>query len=100
MDVKGKVKDMLLGTLIETDGIIMRSGANAIAAIASIEIPRDEWLEIINNLAENTIHTDYNVRKASITTLGFVCQELKGVHAKINLHTCSQILGSIILGSR
>jgi len=30
------VKDMLLSTLIEPDAVMMRSGANAIAAIASI----------------------------------------------------------------
>jgi hypothetical protein len=29
----------------------MRAGADAIAQIASIEIPRGEWLDIINTLA-------------------------------------------------
>jgi len=29
----------------------MKAGANAIAQIAAIEIPRSEWMDIVNTLA-------------------------------------------------
>lgn len=50
--------------------------ANIISAIASIEIPRGEWDGLIPNLCMNAEHTMYNVRLASLTTLGYICEEL------------------------
>jgi importin subunit beta-1 len=84
---------------VASDLNIMRAGANAIAQIAAIEIPRGEWLEIVNTLAENSQHEDYNIRRASITTLGYICQELKAVNADINSLSCEQILGCLLLGA-
>lgn len=51
MNSKLAIKEMLLSTLISSDSIIVKAGANAIAQIASIEIPRNEWLDIVNTLA-------------------------------------------------
>jgi hypothetical protein len=78
--------------------LVMRAGANVIAQIAAIEISRGEWLGIVNSLAANSMHSQLNVRRASITTLGFICEELKLVSANINQTTCEQILGSLLLG--
>lgn len=50
-NMKNEIKDMLLATLIENDAVIVRGGANTIASIASIEIPRGEWLDIVITLA-------------------------------------------------
>ena len=47
------------------------------AAIASIEIPRKEWDDIVPNLCLNAEHTDYNVRLTSLTTLGYICEEIR-----------------------
>jgi hypothetical protein len=49
--VKQSIKDMLISTLIANEVVIMKAGANAIAHIASIEIPRGEWLDILDSLA-------------------------------------------------
>lgn len=78
----------------------MRAGANVIAQIAAIEIARDEWLEIVNALAENSMHEELPIRRASITTLGFICEELKHTSNNVNNTTCEQILGSLLLGLR
>ena len=55
-DVRVQIKSMLLATLISPEVVIMRSGANVIAQIAVIEISRNEWLEIVNTLAQNAVH--------------------------------------------
>jgi importin subunit beta-1 len=68
------IKDLLLSTLVSNEIVIMRAGANAIATIASIEIPRQEWLDILTTLAENCQFIEYNIRRASVVTLGFICQ--------------------------
>jgi hypothetical protein len=48
---KNEIKEMLLSTLILNDALIVKGGANAIANIASVEIPRGEWLDIVITLA-------------------------------------------------
>lgn len=50
--------------------------ASAVSAIASIEIPRKEWLDLIPNLSSNSIHDSIEIRHASLETLGFICEEL------------------------
>lgn len=70
------------------------------AQIAYIEIPRKEWLDIVDTLAENTNNEDYNIRRASVITLGFICQELKSMPpgSTIEEGTCKNILGSLLCG--
>lgn len=72
-NTRKKVKDILLSNLVSPNLQVMRTGANVIAQIAAIEIARNEWLEIVNALAENSMHKDLQIRRASITTLGFIC---------------------------
>jgi importin subunit beta-1 len=50
---------------------------SAIATIASIEIPRKEWLELIPNLSANSTHDSIDIRHAALETLGFICEELE-----------------------
>jgi importin subunit beta-1 len=94
------VKQILLSNLVSQNVLVMRAGANVIAQIAVIEIVRNEWLEIVNALADNSMHEDINIRRASITTLGFLCEELKLVQSNVNRNTCEQILGSLLLNLR
>lgn len=44
------------------------------------------------------MHQDLQIRRASITTLGFICEELKQTTTGVNSETCEQILGSLLLG--
>lgn len=48
-----------------------------IAAIASLEIPRGEWLDLLPNLSQNAEHEDFNIRMSSLTTLGYICEEIE-----------------------
>lgn len=48
-----------------------------IAAIASLEIPRSEWDELLPNLSQNAEHEDFNIRMSSLTTLGYICEEIE-----------------------
>ncbi len=50
--------------------------AAAIASLASIEIPRGEWLDLIPNLCNNSAHEQIEVRHAALQTLGMICEEL------------------------
>lgn len=50
--------------------------ASLIAAIAQIEIPRGEWSELIANLCTNASHETSQIRLTSLTTIGYICEEL------------------------
>jgi len=78
----------------------MRTTANVIAEIAAIEISRKEWQNIINLLAQNSMHNDLNVKRASITTLGYICEEITSINCNMSNEYCEQILGSLLLGLR
>ena len=41
-----------------------------------------------------------NIRRASITTLGFICEELKLVNSSVPRNSCEQILGSLFVGMK
>ena len=64
---------MILDVLISPISDVMRTAASIIAAIASIELPRNEWDVIVDILAENVSSNLPNIKNASITTLGFIC---------------------------
>lgn len=74
---KLNIKEAILATLASPAALVRAQIANIVAAIASIEIPRKEWDEIVPNLCINAEHTEYNVRLASLTTLGYICEEIR-----------------------
>jgi importin subunit beta-1 len=73
---KEQIKEAMLANLASSSSLVRKQVASAIAAIASIEIPRKEWLALIPNLCENSVHQDINIRSAALETLGFICEEL------------------------
>jgi importin subunit beta-1 len=56
-----------------------------VAAIAAIEIPRNEWLDLVQLLCSNSQHTDAQVKLTSLQTLGFICEELEPEHLSAQL---------------
>lgn len=74
--IKEQIKQAILMTLASEDFALRQQVANTVASIASIEIPRNEWAELLPNLCNNAENnTDY-VRLASLTTLGYICEEI------------------------
>jgi hypothetical protein len=62
-----QIKEAILMSLMCPSSLVRSSVAAAIAAIARLEIPRKEWMELIPNLS---------VRQASLQTLQMICEEL------------------------
>ncbi|CDW87040.1 importin subunit beta-1-like [Stylonychia lemnae] len=74
---KEQLKTAFLGCLATQSLIVRKQVASAIAMIASIEIPRNEWIDLIPNLSGNAAHDSIEIREASLETLGFICEELQ-----------------------
>ena len=66
----------ILATLASPHSQVRNQIANILSAIASIEIPRKEWEDLIPNLCTNSTSEQMNIRLASLTTLGYICEEL------------------------
>lgn len=67
----------ILATLASPEFKVRRQVASILAAIATIEIPRNEWDDLIPNLCTNAESTDMNIKLSSLTTLGYICDELE-----------------------
>lgn len=77
LELRGQIKHAILGTLASPVAIVRSQVASLIAAIASLEIPRKEWDELLPNLSQNAEHEDFNIRMSSLTTLGYICEEIE-----------------------
>jgi len=70
------MKIAILATLASPQSKVRRQIAQILSSIASIEIPRKEWDELIPSLCTNSSNDELNIRLASLTTLGYICDEL------------------------
>jgi importin subunit beta-1 len=75
-DVKNYVKQCVVQTL----GTETRpsSAAQCISAIASVEIPQGQWVDVIDVLKANVTNPESpeSLKEASLETLGYICQAL------------------------
>lgn len=78
----------------------MKAGANVISSIVFVEVPRGEWSQIIDILAENTQNNQFAVKNASIITIGFICQQFSFAYTNLEFRVCQQLLGGILVGVR
>ncbi|PSN75026.1 ARM repeat-containing protein [Corynespora cassiicola Philippines] len=72
-EIKQNIKSLALGTLASPDSRAGQSAAQFISSIAAIEIPRNEWPELMSTLVENVGSGADHQKQASLTTIGFIC---------------------------
>ena len=74
---KENIKEALLQSLADKSTVVRNQISNLIATIAAIEIPRGEWGTLITSLCTNANHEQMPVRLASLTTIGYICEEIR-----------------------
>ena len=85
-DFKEELKKVTLAPLVSDHRVIRRFAASVsfgsklakqvVSAIATIELPRGEWLELIGNLSVNANSEDPKIKTSALETLGYICEEL------------------------
>lgn len=76
------------------------SAAQLIASIAAIELPRNEWPELMAALVHNVGNGSDSLKQSSLTTIGFIC-ESDDVDLRESLVTHSNaILTAVVQGAR
>ena len=82
-ETKKTIKNIVVATLASNNKKVRKGAAQAVSAIASVEIPRREWPEIIDVLSTNALGQNIDFKLASLETLGYICEELEISHLEI-----------------
>ncbi|XP_057808181.1 importin subunit beta-1-like [Salvia miltiorrhiza] len=75
---KSQIKNSLLNTLGSSVREVSHTAAQVVAKIASIEVPRKEWPELVGLLLANMTQPDRPalLKQATLEALGYVCEEI------------------------
>ena len=73
--VKAEIRTCALATLASSDKDIRQSAAQAVAAIACLDLPTGAWPEILTVLVTNAGNTHPAYKQASLLTLGYICED-------------------------
>lgn len=75
-EVRQNIKRMLVQTLGSTSKPVRSTAALVVAKIASIEVPKNLWPEIIHVLVQNITQPSPDpLKEASFEALGYICEE-------------------------
>ncbi|XP_059644028.1 importin subunit beta-1-like [Cornus florida] len=98
ISVKSQIKDLLLKTLGSSAAEAWHTSAQVIAKIASIEIPRKEWPELISVLLANMTQQDMpaSLKQATLETFGYVCEEIS--HQDLVQDEVNSVLTAVVQG--
>lgn len=99
MAIDASTRTQLKGQLLNTLGAgEFRAGtaaAQATAAIARVELPRNAWPELMEALISSVHSSNENLRRCAIETIGYVCEEIEPV---ILEKQSDKILTAVITG--
>ncbi|SCU80573.1 LAMI_0B03004g1_1 [Lachancea mirantina] len=70
-----QIRQLALSSLIAAEPRVANAAAQLIAAIATIELPRGHWPDLMKIMVDNTAATQpENVKRASLLALGYICE--------------------------
>lgn len=100
VDTKRSVKALALKTLASKDSRAGQSAAQFVASVAAIEIPRNEWPELMPALVSNVGEGADHLKQASLVTIGFICEsEDNDLRDSLVQHS-NAILTAVVQGAR
>ncbi|KAK8949364.1 Transportin-1 [Platanthera zijinensis] len=94
--VKAQVKGCLLQTLSSPALDARSTASQVIAKIAGIELPRQQWPELIRSLLSNIHQLQSHVKQATLETLGYLCEEVSP--EAIDQEQVNEILTAVVQG--
>lgn len=100
LSVKKSVKNLALQTLGSRDARAGQSAGQFIASIASIEIPRNEWPELMPTLVSNVGEGTDSLKQASLVTIGYICETEDVVLRDSLVQHSNSILTAVVQGAR
>ncbi|KAK0749598.1 armadillo-type protein [Schizothecium vesticola] len=99
-ETKTRVKQLTLETLKSSNTQAGQATAQVIASIAIIELPRNQWPELLQALVHNVSNGTPHEKMSSLTTIGFICESPdQDLRASLVTHS-NTILTAVVQGAR
>ncbi len=99
-ETKNRVKALALQTLSSSNTQAGNAAAQVIASIASLELPREQWPELMGTLVQNVSTGAPHQKQASLTCIGYICDTQDAeLRAALVAHS-NAILTAVVQGAR
>ncbi|KAI1814582.1 armadillo-type protein [Poronia punctata] len=99
-ETKNQVKALTLQTLSSSNSQAGNAAAQVIASIAGIELPREQWSELMGTLVQNVSAGAPHQKQASLTCIGYICDSQDAdLRAALVAHS-NAILTAVVQGAR
>ncbi|KAI2639311.1 armadillo-type protein [Xylaria nigripes] len=99
-DTKTRVKALALQTLSSSNAQAGNAAAQVIASIASLELPRDQWPELMGTLVQNVSTGASHQKQASLTCIGYICDSQDAELRTALVSHSNAILTAVVQGAR
>lgn len=99
-DTKTRVKQLSLETLSSSNAQAGQATAQVVAAIAAIELPRNQWPDLMNGLVRNVSEGTQHQKQSSLTAIGFICESQDTELRNALIGHSNAILTAVVQGAR
>ncbi|KAJ5625043.1 hypothetical protein N7510_001352 [Penicillium lagena] len=99
-ETKTQVKELALKTLHSADTRAGNAAATLIVSIAAIELPRNEWQDLMGILVQNVASGTDALKQSSLAAIGFICESQDpDLRQSLTAHS-NAILTAVVQGAR
>ncbi|TDZ21075.1 Importin subunit beta-1 [Colletotrichum orbiculare MAFF 240422] len=99
-ETKTQVKNLTLQTLASSNAQAGQAAAQVISSIAGLELPRDQWQDLMNILVKNVSDGAEHQKQASLTTIGYICESQDTDLRTALIAHSNAILTAVVQGAR
>ncbi|KAG5984451.1 hypothetical protein E4U55_004795 [Claviceps digitariae] len=99
-DTKTRVKQLTLQTLSSDNTQAGNAAAQVISSIAAIELPRNQWNDLMPFLVKNVTDGADHQKQASLTTIGYICESSDSELRLALISHSNAILTAVVQGAR
>ncbi|KAK5991112.1 Importin subunit beta-1 [Cladobotryum mycophilum] len=99
-ETKDRVKQLTLQTLGSSNTQAGNAAAQVISSIATIELPRNQWTDLLPFLVKNVSEGVDHQKQTSLTTIGYICESQDPELRLALVAHSNAILTAVVQGAR
>ncbi|KAG6011157.1 hypothetical protein E4U43_008490 [Claviceps pusilla] len=99
-ETKTRVKQLTLQTLSSDNTQAGNAAAQVISSIAAIELPRNQWTDLMPFLVKNVTDGADHQKQASLTAIGYICESPDSELRLALISHSNAILTAVVQGAR
>lgn len=99
-ETKSRVRQLTLQTLSSSNTQAGNAAAQVISSIAAIELPRNQWSDLMPFLVKNVSEGADHQKQASLTTIGYICESQDSELRMALVAHSNAILTAVVQGAR